>query len=95
MKLYHWGEFNLWDSDGRHPTGDEHRRAMREFRNTGGIRGYFFFNPSAAHYEHADDPAWIAENHKGDRVWDDLNQEFRKPEDVGPDSRDVDFSGID
>lgn len=95
MKTYHWTELKLRDSDGDSPSGEELRRAVKEWRDTGGIRDYYFFNPREAQYEHPDDPAWIEAHHKGDRVWDDLNQEWRNPEDVGPKPRDVDLSGLD
>lgn len=41
-----WQDVVLWDADGRHPIASEHRRAMREFRATAAIWGYWMVDPS-------------------------------------------------
>jgi hypothetical protein len=84
MSKIHWSQCELWDSDGCGPPAGALPRLMREYRDHGCISDYWFFNPA----ECADDPDDDAQ------AWDDWNQEYRLPEDVGPRPSEIDFTGL-
>jgi hypothetical protein len=75
----------LWDSNGNHPNDEQLVLAMQEFRASGSIQGYWFVNVSV--------PGKGPDN---DRYADPWNGNAVRPNwEIGPDSNDIDYTGLD
>jgi len=81
-----WNEAELYDSDGCMPTPEQLIQAMREYQTNGCISDYWFYDGTDCEHEDPDDD--------DSRVWDDWNEEYRWPENVGPSPNEIDFTGL-
>jgi hypothetical protein len=75
----------LWDSDGNHPDDEQLVSAMREFRDTGAIQGYWFVDVT--------EPGTGPDRDQYPDPWN--GNVARHNWDIGPDPCDIDFTGLD
>jgi len=71
----------LCDSDGNHPDDEYFREAMIEFRDEGGIQGYWFCD--------------ISNRNENDLCWDEWNQAWDEDFRCGPQVDEIDFTGLE
>jgi hypothetical protein len=91
-KKIKWSDLALYDIDGGECPEDEIPALMREYRDTHGISDYWFIDPTEYDYEEQDEDGNDDEHSK---VWDSWHNEYRWPEEAGPSSEEIDWTGLD
>jgi len=81
MDKIKWQDLELFDSDGCEPCPEDYPLKMREYRDTGGISGYFFVDTSDVDDEF--------------RVYDPWHHRWCAASEAGPTPEEIDWTGLD